>query len=757
MTSLTRRHFLKISAAGTATVILAGCDTDERWVELEPYVQPPLEQISGIASWYATSCRQCPAGCGIIARVMNGRAVKLEGNPEHPVNRGRLCARGQSELQVLYHPDRVTGAVFQAERGSREYEPVAWNEAINTLYERLNEAGSRVAVWLGSSTSDHLYDLFRRFTEAIGAPAPVRFDLYSAINGYSALSSASAQMLGRSTLPAYDLGRADMVFSFGADFVGSWLSTTGYSVEYGRFRSQPNNQRGYLVHFEPRMSPTGAAADQWLPIVPGSEALVAQAIARLIADGDTGSAERIERAAALAGEIDLEAVPGATGVSMEQLERLARLFARAERPLALPGSPLTGQPNAAQAIAAVQMLNVIVGAVGQPGGMSLSSALPEGAPAAAPISTFADVQALLGRINGGEVDVLLVHGANPAYELPPGAGFTDALQNVGYVVSFNPLVDETAVWADAILPDRTPLESWGYNVVTPTFQGVPVISSQQPVVTPLYDVRPTGDVLLTVARGIPAAASALPWTDEVAYLQEVVAGLPAGAQGGDDAAVRWARFLQHGGWWTDAPTGEEAGAEAPEAAAPITASAAEFQGDAGEYPYFLHLYLSPLLGDGSGAAVPWLQGTPDPMTTVSWRTWVEINPRTAEELGLSHSDVVRITSPHGEIEASVYVYPAIRPDTIAIPFGQGHEAFGRYARNRGANPLRLVGMDAGEDAASFNWANLRVKIERTGSEKALARFESTIEPGEHAHLPLSYGAVHERIEEVEENVEMEQE
>ena len=117
---LSRRDFLKIGAGTLATAVLAGCQQPRRWVTLEPYVRPPEEQIAGVATWYASTCRQCPAGCGIIARVMNGRALKLEGNPQHPLNRGRLCARGQSGLQVLYNPDRLPGPVQQATRGSRE-------------------------------------------------------------------------------------------------------------------------------------------------------------------------------------------------------------------------------------------------------------------------------------------------------------------------------------------------------------------------------------------------------------------------------------------------------------------------------------------------------------------------------------------------------------------------------------------------------------------------------------------------------------
>ncbi len=734
MSNFTRRDFLKIGAAGTATAILAGCSQEsERWVDLEPYVRAPEEQLAGIPNWYASTCRMCPAGCGIIVRIMNGRAVKIEGNPEHPVNRGKLCARGQAGLQQLYNPDRVTGAVKQDKRGDRKFKALAWNEAINTLYEKLDAAGAGVAVWLGASTSGHLVDLFTRFTQAIGAPDPVRYDLYSGLNNYAGLASVSNTLLGRADLPTYDLGHADAIFSFGADFLGPWLSSTAYGVEFGDFRSQPYGRRGVLVQFEPKMSISGAKADRWVPIRPGAEGLVAQAIIKIIADEKLGSPGRVDLAAHLAADVSLDDAAAACEMSTDQLVELARIFVMAEHPVAIPGPALIGRNNGIGAAVAVQALNVIAGTVGGPGGIAITPELPASTLLAPASSSFADAQALIDRMNGGEIKVLLVHGANPAYDLPQDAGFVTALDNVETVISFNALVDETSVHADYILPDRVYLEGWGYEVARPGFQGLPVVSSQQPVVGPLYDVRPTGDVLLTAAKGIPAAAQALPWTDEVAFIKEMVSALPTGASGGDDAEVRWARFLQHGGWWP-----EMAQPIVVEPAAPETLDVSEtaFQGDEQEYPYYLLPYLSVVLGDGSGANTPWLQGSPDPLTTITWQTWVELNPTTAKDLGVENGDIVKIESPHGEIEAPVYLFPAIRPDTVAIPLGQGHSDLGRYAKKRGSNALLLIGNELDESGNHLAWANVRVKLTKTDNKQKLALLESTVERGEDVHIPF---------------------
>jgi anaerobic selenocysteine-containing dehydrogenase len=716
---ITRRNFLKIATLGAGATILAGCANPRRWVTLEPYVRPPEEQLAGVATWYASTCRMCPAGCGIIVRIMNGRALKIEGNPEHPLNQGKLCARGQAGLQLLYNPDRLNAPVVQASRGSHQFRAIAWEEGINTLFAKLQGAGDQVAVLGGSSMSGHLYDILERLTAAVGASAPVIYDPLVNMNGYAALADVDQALFGEAVLPTYDLGNADIVISFGADLLGPGLSQVRYGIEYGKFRSGRLGQRGYLVQLEPHQSLTGAKADLWLPVQPGMEGLVAQAIIDLIASRSFAVPDplRVERAKLFAGPLDLNKTAAATGISPNELLHLAQIFAETEHPLAIPGGGLSGLPDANASLTAVQALNFIVGmAPGGTGGMSLSAEAQLSKAVVKPQpSSFIDMLALLGKMKAGVVKLLLVVGSNPAYELPLQAGLAEALAKVPYVVSFAPIVDETAAQADLILPDRTYLESWGYDVLSPAFD-LPVVSSQQPVVTPLFDARSAADVLLTVAKGIPAAAQALSWTDEVALLKEVVGGLPAGAVTGENGVV-WERYLQHGGWWPAAATAPQA---APTGEAlkpqPLHLVAPQFQGDAGQYPFFLHLYVSSLLSDGRGANLPWLQASPDPLTTGSWQTLVEINPATAQKIGVVDGEVVKVSSPYGEIEGYIYTYPAMRPDTLAIATGQGHIDYGRYASQHGSNPLLLVG-------AQPAWASVRVNVTSTGRKVKLSIFE----------------------------------
>ena len=725
--TLTRREFLKIAAGATAA---SGLAPVVRSIVIEPFVRPTEEVLPGQATWYASTCRQCPAGCGIIVRTINGRAKKIEGNPLHPLNRGKLCARGQAGLQVLYNPDRLTNAVRQSGgRGSRQFEPLYWPEALDLLGEKIAALSSaeRLA-FLGGLMPSHTYRLTARLLEALGAPPPVIFDLQSALEGRSAASELSLAFFGVPDLPVYDLSQSDVVLSFGANLLETWMSPVAQSVAYGAMRQGSMGSRGLLVQFEPRLSATAASADEWIPVQPGAEGFVALAIGRIIVEERLGHVGSHRSQAVLYQNVDVRDMSAASGVPIETLSRLARAFADADRSVAIPGGYLAGQRNGFSSMQAVQALNLVVAQVGRQGGVFLSNPGPTAALRQnPPVNAFDEVMDLIRRMKAGEIDLLLIHGANPMYELPVAAGFAEAIARVPFVVSFSSFVDETAVWADLILPDHTYLESWGYQVPSPGADR-PVISSQQPVVRPLYDTLPTADVLLGLAARLGGKpAETLPWQDEVSYLEETVGELHGSSLGAYDARTPsgfWALWRQYGGWWSEKQIRRE-----PELTdvlqKPLTISDPQFEGDPQDYPFHLYPYSSITLTDGRGANLPWLQEAPDPMTTVQWGTWVELNPNTAIALGISDNDVVLVESPHGSLEAAVVIYPGIRPDVVAIPVGQGHSDYGRFAQAvSGSNPLALVAPVTDPDTGALAWGATRVRLKPTGRKKTLARLES---------------------------------
>jgi anaerobic selenocysteine-containing dehydrogenase len=723
---INRRQFIALGGLTGTAIAVSGCTINlQAPTRLEPYVIPPEEALPGQKVMYASTCSQCAAGCGILVRTSNGRAIKIEGNPHHPLNQGKTCARGQAGLQVLYNPDRLQNAVRQQQRGTKKYEPLQWEAALTLLADRVKAAKPGAVAFYGNLVGDALAAIAGPFLKAIGGQPPVLYDTLAAMDGRQALARAAGAMLASGpNLPMFDIARADVLYSFAANFTETWLSPVAYGWAYGGMRGRPLGARGYFVQFEPRMSSTAAVADKWIPVAPGTEGLVALALGGIIAELGLGKAKD-NPAAALFKAVDFKGIATASGVSLDKLEELARTFAKFERPLALPGGGLAGSTNSAQAMTAVLALNALMGQVAGPeSAVLLTPPAPDAAFVSAAASSFADVKALIERMSSGAVDVLFVAG-NPIYELPVAAKFTEAMARVPFVVSFSPMVDETAVYADLVLPNNTYLESWGYQVVTPPGDR-PSISSQQPVVTPLYDTRQTTDVFLDLAQRVgEAPKKALPWPNTVAFMKDLTAKLA-----GKDASYStktgenaWAGFRQAGGWWPQAA----AKTQAKQATLPASASVPrpKFEGDPGQHPFTLYPYPSTLLGDGRGADQPWLQEGPDPITTASWGTWVEINPETAKELGLKRDDIVKVISPQGQIEAIVYMHPGIRPDVVAVPLGQGHSNYGRYANNRGANVLGILApvVTEGGDLA---WAATRVRIEKTGRQQTLPRIENNV-------------------------------
>jgi anaerobic selenocysteine-containing dehydrogenase len=579
-----------------------------------------------------------------------------------------------------------------------EFEPLHWEQALSDLGSALRRADPTGIVFLGGNLSTHLAEIVSRFMAGLGAPDPVFYSLTQELDGQVALVKGSAELLGAATLPYYDIAGAEVLFSFGANLLETWLSPVSQSRAYGQMRRQGLGKRGYFVQFEARMSSTAASADEWIAVRPGTEGAVALALGKMVSDM-TGRHQDWYAA------VDPTGMADASGVALEELERLAGLFARHERALAIAGGAPVGQHNGGSALAAIHALNLLAKNLGQPGGVTLPGASsPTGA-------SFAQAKTLVEKMRAGKVQVLLMHSCDPAFEFPSGLDFAGALDAVPLVVSFNSTVNDTGALADMILPDHTNLEAWGYQV--PLAADRPVISGLQPVMRPLYDTRATGDIFLALARELMPLNSELPWGNEVDLLEERAA----------ETGVDWAQWRRQGGWWA---TGEMARSIPipPDAAPNLKLQLPVYQGEASEYHYHLVLYPSITLADGRGANKSWLQETPDPMTTVAWQSWIEVHPETARELELENDDVVRVSSPTGSIEAVVYLYHGIARDVVAMPVGRGHKHYGRFASGFGSNPMQLLVPTVVEETGALAWGATRVKIEKTGESRKLPRLES---------------------------------
>jgi anaerobic selenocysteine-containing dehydrogenase len=743
-----RRNFIKISALSGIVATLESCGSPDH--QLIRFI-PEEDLLPGVATWKPSLCTLCGAGCGLIVRVMQGEAEvvhngqrgvmqmglakKLEGNPNHPVNHGKLCARGQAGLQVLYHPDRLRSPLKRTgARGSGQFQEITWDAAIAELLAHLSELRSSndaaSLAFLSRPLRGQRRELVERFLNAFGAPPPVAYEpLDEAV-----LCQANLASFGRAELPTLDLARADYLLSFGADFLGTWNSPVAQSIGYGEMRQGRTGRRGRFVQIESRMSQTGANADEWIPCRPGTEGVLALGIAHVILADKTFSRDPHSRAAALiAGwadglpEYSPENVEKQTGVSAAIFARLAHDLTHSGLAAVIVGGAPLAHTNGLFNALAINALEALVDANhNQPALLSFtpeppstSAAPPRKTPAQgsfATINTFSQ-SILQGQSHAPKV--LLLDNANPIFGAPPGARVREAIAKVPYTASFGNFLDETNIQADLILPDHAPLESW-LDDIPGSGASVMVASLAPPAVQPLHNTRAMPDVMLDLSRRLgDKVAAALPWKSYDEMLRAAFLPLRKQSSGSIEAKDDdefWSKVQQQGGWWAASSSSNAKTSASPVAAAarpPAKISEPQFDGAAADFPFYFLPYASQAFRDGSLAHLPWLQEMPDVLTSAMWSSWVELNPKTAERLKILPGELVEITSQHGSVRAPAVLSPGIAPDLIAMPIGQGHENFTRYA-TRGANPLGILAPLTESETGSLAWAATRVKLARVG-------------------------------------------
>lgn len=702
-----RRKFLQVvGVTGTGAAVLSGCSTG-KVEKLVPYLVQSEDQVPGIATVYASTCTECSAGCGLHVVTREARAVKLEGNPEHPLNRGTLCARGQAALQGLYNPGRLKGPMA---RNGAAFEAITWDDAIARLADKLNAAGGKVAVLSGAGRGT-FSDLVAAWTAALGGRV-VRWEPF----GHEAIRAANRQVFGRDELPAHDFASADYILSFGAEFLETWLSPVeqqrGFAASHGFHGTMAKS-----VYVGPRRSLTGLNADEWHPIAPGSEAALALAMAQVILSERTTAPPDAGALRAQLAEWTPERAASATGLPAEAITHLAREFASASRSLAVAGGISAQHRGAVEACAAVNLLNYVAGNIGRT--VHFGQDLQSG-------DGWAGLRSLQGAMDAGEVGVLVVHDANPVYALPNAGKFAEALAKVPFKVSTSPFLDETSAACDLLLPGHHALERW--DDLAPR---AGIRSLMQPVMEPVFPTMATGDLLLKVAQQAGGALAGFTAPSFEAHLKEAWFGL-ARSRGAEPEGF-WREALARGGVFEEAA--DLGAALAAGATAGFTAPSLDGEGE-----LTLVAYPSPMYYDGRGANRPWLLENPDPVTKVTWQTWVEVHPETARSLDVREGEVVRLASPHGAIEVPVYVYGGVRRDVLAVPLGLGHTEFGQFATGRGANVLDLLG---GEGETFLPYTGTRVTVTKTRRHLSLAKTEGTprqLGRGIVETIPLGYAA-----------------
>lgn len=691
----------------------------------------------GTVTWATSVCRECAAGCGVRARLVDGVLVSLQGNPLCPIGHGRLCAKGHAAIEGYFDPDRLVGPVKRAgKRGENRWEKIEWPAAVALLsstVQRLS-ANHEAMLALGSEEQGPVASVWERFWQAAGArvawaPAPTAARLRSSLSAMTAVAGD----------PLFDYQNASYLLSFGAPLVEEWLSPVWAQRSYGSFRYQDWRARGRLVQVDDRCSMTARKADEWLAVSAERQVFLAYSIASVLLREGRVNRAFLEQAGGNVADFERELHPyssrdvisAASGVPAVTVMRLARELVTTPQPLVAVASDAPSVlVNAAMA------LNALIGAFDRPGGISA----PQEAPA---FPLVADSATALQDVVVGRFQPRLVAfrdaGVLRGLSSPPKLG--SALNEAALVVSFSPYLDETAAIADLVMPVHTPLESW-HAVVPASAIPVEMVAFARPAVQPRLQTRDVVTILSetaaavggTVADACAACGSSEDLvTAEVERLWNLSRGVPYSSYAetvtrlqGDATAVQpissreqlGPAVLDSGGWadaYVDPGRIKESLKKQgglkfalPHSAPPTTppvvtlseethsadapAGASAHSADTG-----LSLRLVPFVpavisktGSPNQPGVLELLGPPD---TTPWRVWAEMHPLVAEVVGVTDGSTVRIASQHGDVRAVARIVPDMPRDAVAVACVPALGNGGRWTQLVDADARRLLGPD----------------------------------------------------------------
>lgn len=769
---ISRRNLLKMIGAATLGMALPD--------ELLHALPKEGEWIHYEERWSTGVCLQCPSGCGLRIRSVNQWPIKLEGIKDYPVNKGRLCPKGQAGLQVLYDPDRIRHPLKRkGKRGEGSWEKISWDEAIDLVTQRLKtlrqEGKSHQLLVLGGRYRGHMHDLMSRFMEAYGSPN----HLGNPVRGADGILKGHFFTMGIGEFLSIHWEEVNYLLSFGASLLEASRSSMINLRGYGFLRRGRPGIRGKLVQVEPRFSVTASKADQWIPIEPGTDAALALGMAHWIIKEkkfdrdfisrhtfgfedwkDSNGIPRMGFKTLVFKEYSPAQVSSITGIPEEKVVQIASEFATHRPSVAVSGRGVGMQTNGAYSQMAVDSLNALVGSIDRPGGLLLQRKPPfqkwppvikdpiaekglsrqrvDGA-GDFPFPFAQEVPYVLPeRIGRGEpypIDTLFLYYTNPLFSIPESEKFRATMEKVPFIVSFSPFMDETTEFADLVLPDGTYFERWQDDSPEPG-PGLPMFGLRSPVLSsPLHDVRETGDVLIQIAKGLGGSmARSFPWKDMQETLKASIRGVFRSKRGSirtKDFEEFWKALVDAGGWWDssypfgewrkkfDTPSGrfefysqimerglrelskkrsksmESILKELKIEATGDKAFLPHFEkprltGEEKNYPFHLIHYKLMAGAEGRGANQPFLQETASPNLQERWGSWIEIHPETARTMGIQDGDPVWVESEVGKVKTKARLFPGTHPKCIHIPYGQGHRAYGRWAKGRGINPNDLM-------------------------------------------------------------------
>lgn len=743
-----RRTFVKFAVGAVIGVnasplIPKFMDDVAIWTQNWSWVPVPED---GAVAYAATVNPQ--TGTGVLAKMVDGRvdgtrAIRVEGNPEHPLSQGGVIPADASALQLLYNQQVRVSSPLLRDRKTGKVLQITWSEALDLFSSNLAQLAkkgqARQIAALGHDSSSTTGRILTRLLQALGSP-----NVAFTPTPRETMALAGIFMMGQPFL-GFDLANADFVVSFGTPLLEGFGAPVAVRKAFAAWRGYPNNP-GYLVQIEPRASVTASQADQWLACKPGSEGAVALAMCRILVE--EGLYDRsIESAlgwndldgslgfrSLLLQNFDRAKIASLAGVPLPELIKTTLGFAKAKRAVAVCGPGNSGDPGRMYDYMAVLALNALKGNLGRPGGVlaqqplpvkSLGPTLPEPrakalAEAGRPFEVNNPHALAEAALKGDpyRLKTLILCEGNFVFNGPQANVMQDLARQTPFVVAITPYLDESAAVADLVLPSTHWLEGWG-DCTTPFGSPVAAYGLHRPLIKAALQARDAGDILLAAAQRLGGSvAAALPFKDTAAALAR-----RSEAMGDFQKLAETSYWVQrrpaYGPMRFNTPSGKlelfskilhdlvTKRAGSPEALEQLLAKL-QVQGGpqkaflpnwqepaayakAKRYPLIMQAVPSLRTTWGGDAVTPYMvKILPDTMLAQVDKLVVEMNPATAQELHLQEGDLVQVESSEGSLTARMSLYAGAAPGMVFVPVGLGHRAFGFQVADKGMNFNRAV-------------------------------------------------------------------
>ncbi|MGQ9653220.1 MAG: molybdopterin-containing oxidoreductase family protein [Thermodesulfobacteriota bacterium] len=709
----TRREFLKVALGATA----GGAGLVHFSKVAEALGMGEVSRFTGLPlDAFPTTCTLCKARCGILGFLHDGRLRALLGNPNDPNSRGRICIRGLSGMNIQEDPERILYPMIRTgRRGEGRWKRISWDEAFVHLVRMIQQDGGAKRGQLfvheaqkGLLTSQMLEAL------SLGRD-PICMDDETIPS--SELAHRLTWGAGRG-IP--DISRAKTIINFGSNPYDHHELFVPFVQRLVETRLSGGAK---LITFDPRLSETAGLSDEWHPLMPGTDGLVALAMANVIVQGGLGDRAFVEewtncpweRLRQHLAPYTVQRAQQDSGIDGRELRRIAIEFATRKPSVAFAGDGVALSPNGTEAERCILLLNAVVGAIDQPGGYCLPRRFPLeeadlGLGRAEKVTRLDPAQAWKGLIEGhGKAVVYLAHMANPAHGLPQGEDVRKALEDegrIGHLVVMDTHMSETAALADLVLPAATYLEGWGLES-SPSMDMSPFVGLRQPIVAPVPEarrlkeatinrldqlvVRPRGealpweDFLLGLAWRLSRGGSKGPgFRDAREYVERLLASMPgikvegglgalrrSGVWSAPDARPRF-RSFESGGFPTASRRME------------IFSSALEKKG-ASPLPSYVQVEKP---GPGLFLLIPFRSLSSDGHPNAKWlrelahENLAWINETTAKALGLTEGDCIELDTSGRRAIAKVHITQGLHPGVLAISRGSGHWGYGHFAKGK---------------------------------------------------------------------------